>query len=304
MCNPLDRTTTRSLSSPNAVERNHRAPSSSKIAPDLRNRSTAASISPFAASSDSRKNESNRTPNRSRVASIWGSTRATPSARMRRNRSSARQVRETGPSLSQDVPRELLHVGAVVSVVGHLGVAPHELQEPRLDRRAEPIHLPARVVEVVLALDGPSGRVEQARERVADRRVASVPERQRPRRVGAHELDLHAPSVRLDPAVRRAAIRDVAQRLVQPVVGREQVQETGPRHLGPLEEGRLRQRVGDRLRDLARWASGSRGEPQRHVRGEVAVLTLLGNEQLGRRQIAVDAERRSRPFERLGGADP
>ena len=84
---------------------------------------------------------------------------------------------------------------AVVAVLWHLGVAAQRLQVAGLHRRAEPVHLAAGVVEVVLALDRPArGRqaAAPARRRCG---VARVPERQRSGGVRADELDLHPPAV-------------------------------------------------------------------------------------------------------------
>jgi hypothetical protein len=211
-----------------------------------------------------------------------------------------RKIGEPGPLPLEDVAGEILDVAAVVAVVGHLGVAAHELQETRLDRGAETIHLAARVVEVVLALDRPAGGLEQAGQRVADRRVARVPERERTGRVRAHELHLRPAAVGRRATVLGPVGQHLAESVVQPLVGREQVQEPGSRDLGFLEERRRRQRVGDRLRHVARGLAGALGEPERDVRGEVTVIALLRGEQLGGRQFPLDAEAGRRGHQRLG----
>jgi hypothetical protein len=66
------------------------------------------------------------------------------------------------------------------------------LEVARLHRLAEHAHLAAAVVEVVLARDVVAGRLEQARDRVAEHGLASVSERERAGRVRRHELHLHA----------------------------------------------------------------------------------------------------------------
>jgi hypothetical protein len=61
----------------------------------------------------------------------------------------------------------------------------------RLDRGAELLHLRARVVVVVLALDGVAGVRENARDGVAVRAVSRRRDRDRARRVRGDHLDLH-----------------------------------------------------------------------------------------------------------------
>ena len=124
-----------------------------------------------------------------------------------------RAGRRARPLGLEDVPGEVLDVRAVVAVLGDLRLSAHELQEPRLDRGAEPVHLAAGIVEVVLPLDGPPGGLEQPGEGVADRGVPRVSDRERPGRVRAHELHLHPAAVRLGPAVARpSAITSAGRR--------------------------------------------------------------------------------------------
>ncbi len=66
------------------------------------------------------------------------------SARMRRNRSSIGQVGEPRHPRSRGCLGQVLDVLAVVAVGGDLRLAARELQEPSLDRGAEPVHLTAR----------------------------------------------------------------------------------------------------------------------------------------------------------------
>ena len=82
--------------------------------------------------------------------------------------------------------RELLDVVALVAVVRRL-LAPAN----GFDRGAEPVHLPAGVVVVVLARDVVAGELEQARDRVAVRAVARVRDRERTGRVRRDHLDLY-----------------------------------------------------------------------------------------------------------------
>ena len=158
-----------------------------------------------------------------RSARAWPRSRRAPAASPRgaapRRALRGRQVGEGVAVGGHDVLGDVDHVGACVPILGHRGLAAEGLEVARLHRGAEPIHLRAGVVEVVLALDGLAHRLEQARDRVAQDRVARVPDVQRARRVGAHELHLHPPSRRArgarapGPAPRcRAARRGASRR--------------------------------------------------------------------------------------------
>ena len=96
-----------------------------------------------------------------------------------------------------------------------------------------------------------AGQLEQARDRVAVRAVASVGDVQRSGRIGRHHLDLHA----LRPLLARASVllvpEDLAERRREPVVPEEEVDEAGPRDLGALYRVEPRRRFGDLGRDLA-----------------------------------------------------
>ena len=56
----------------------------------------------------------------------------------------------------------------------------------------ENVHLPAGVVDVILAVHVEAGGAQQIGDRRAVRRAAPVADMQRPGRIGRHELDLHA----------------------------------------------------------------------------------------------------------------
>ncbi len=201
-----------------------------------------------------------------------------------------RAIREPGPLLLEDVPRDLDDVLPVVPVLGHLRVAAEQLQVPGLDGGPEPVHLPARVVEVVLALDGPARGLEHAGERVPERGVACVADVERTRRVGADELDLHALPARLGPAVRGTAIGDLAECVHQPVGREAEVDEPRPRDLHGANERRGRQVPPDDLRDVARRPARATGEHEGHVGREVAVLPLLRARERDLRQLAGQIE--------------
>ncbi len=80
---------------------------------------------------------------------------------------------------------DLRDVGAVVAVLGWLLARAN-----RVDRGAEPVHLGARVVVVVLALDVVAGELEEPRDAVAERAVPGRCDGDRARRVRGDHLDL------------------------------------------------------------------------------------------------------------------
>ena len=204
-----------------------------------------------------------------------GSARATP-------RSAPASPRTGSPSSRG----ELGDVLAVVAVLGRLLAAPH-----RLDRRAEAVHLRARVVVVVLALDLVPRELEQARDRVA---VGAVPCRRdgdRAGRVRRHHLDLDA-LLRRRPSRRRTpspASRIAASASTNHASARNRLTKPGPAISA-------RSTPAARCAASASSAASSRGglppragELQRGVRRVVAVLGVA--RPLERRPPAPSARR-------------
>ena len=197
-----------------------------------------------------------------------------------------RNVREGVAVLLQDVPCEVHDVVTVVAVLRHLRLAPQELQVPGLHRGAEPVHLPAGVVEVVLALDPPPGRLEEAGERIAERRVAGVADMQRAGRVRRDELDLNGSAVRLGPSVSGAPGHGVAEHVAEPVGPHEEVEEALSRHLDPFDQVVGRQMRPDSLGHVPGARAHPPGQRERRVRREVAELLLARRGDLDLREVA------------------
>jgi len=174
-----------------------------------------------------------------------------------------------------EVGGERAHVVAAVAVLGkrQLLAAQLEIAHPGADR--EDVHLPAGVVDVVLA-----GHLEaDGREDVGERRpvgrLAAVADVQRPGGICRDELHQHpltAPAAAL--AVARALRVDCAE-LACVGRGRQvEVDEAGAGYLGARHQRTRRQRRDDRRRQLARALARGPGEAQRHVAGKIAVLRL------------------------------
>ena len=195
--------------------------------------------------------------------------------------------------------RQLLDVRAAVAVLRSLPAFAH-----RLDGGPEELHLPARVVVVVLALDVVPGELEQPGDGVAVGAVAGGGDDDRARRVrGDHlDLDVLAP-FGLAAAVAASGPEDLRERLAVPVPAEPEVDEPRAGDLGALD---LRQRRGPLrqfLRQLARGLPLRRSELQRGVRRVVAVLGLA-------RPFELDAgacearERRFQAGQRSSGQRP
>src|SRR3954463_14188034 len=187
---------TRSLSSPNAVERNQTAPSSSYTCPCSRSRSTARATQPSSWRRASLVHTSNRTPSPARLASIPSRTRpaaplppppprAAPPPRADDPVRVCAIGRCGGPHIVGQRLCQIYDVLAVVAVIRH-GLSPAD----RRDRRSEVPDLPARVVEVVLAGHALTARFQNSTEHVADERAAGIADVEWSGRVGGHELDV------------------------------------------------------------------------------------------------------------------
>ena len=90
------------------------------------------------------------------------------------------------------LPRDLDDVVAAVAVVGKLDVLAQALEVAQPHAHREDVHLPAGVVDVVLALHVVAARLEQVRDRGAVGGAAAVADVQRAVRIRGHELDDHA----------------------------------------------------------------------------------------------------------------
>ncbi len=198
-----------------------------------------------------------------------------------------RRLRPSVPLQIDDPLGNLSDVLAVVPVLGERHRAPEKLEVARAGRLGQELHLPACVIEVVLACDLVAGALEQPRDRVAQHRLPPVPDREGAGRVRAHELHLHATTLpRLRVAVRVSPREDLSQRLPPQRVGHEDVDEPRPGDLDPLDRIRTRGKVPDQqLRDLPGALARRRGQEEREVRGVIAMLTRLGGIEVPVREI-------------------
>ena len=101
-------------------------------------------------------------------------------------------VAEVVADLVEIALRQLADVFAAVALLGKRAVLAEQLLRAGAHRYREILDLLAGVVVVELARDLRSLPLEQPRERVAKRGLASVPDMQRAGRIGRDELDHHA----------------------------------------------------------------------------------------------------------------
>ena len=145
-------------------------------------------------------------------------------------------------------------------------------------RAGEPVDLRAGVVEVVLAGDlGAVGR-EDAAERVADGGPPAPPMCSGP--VGLAETNsrlIRRPLRTSTCPYSRTGLDDRRGQTAERPGGQGDVEEARTGNLDGADAVRVAQPGGDRLGNLARRAAGGLRQPQRDVRGVVAVLAVLGS---------------------------
>ena len=184
-----------------------------------------------------------------------------------------RQVGESAPLAREGRLGELDQVLPLIAAFGKLRRASHLLLHPRPQRAGELVDLDPGVVHVELTRHRVAGPLEQRRQRVAQRRPASVAHVQRARRIGRHELDVHLePPPRVAPPVVPASRKDLVEHPRELRLGEKEVDE--PRacdldlfHVTRWQLERLQQLLGD----VPGLAAEQRGEYQGEVCRGVAV---------------------------------
>ncbi len=155
-------------------------------------------------------------------------------------------------------------------------------------RDGQILDLLAGVVVVELAGHGGALPFDEARERVAQRRLAAVADVQRPGRIRRDELDHHALAAPRIAATETLALgEDVPDHRLPRRAGDEDVDEPGAGDLDLLHQFGGRQRGHQRLREFARISLQRLRVLERDIRREVAVLRLLRAIELDRRSGAI-----------------
>ena len=139
-------------------------------------------------------------------------------------------------------------------------------------------HLPAGVVEVVLALHPIAAGFQQTRNAVAEHSLTTVAQGERAGRIGRDEFDLH-PAIRagVTVAVPRSGREHLGQQLVPAGPAQPDIDESGAGDLRALDQpGTDAEFRDDALGDLARRLSELPGEQHRGVTREIAVIGVAG----------------------------
>ena len=137
-----------------------------------------------------------------------------------------------------------------------------------------------------------AGRLQHAREHVADERAAGVAHGQRPGRVRADELDVDTRRLRQrGPTVGRSRLEDRPDLPRDPSRIESQVEEArcGHRHLGDRRRGT--KMLDESLRDAHRRGAGNGRELHGGVAGEVAVVRVRGPLEPDLRHLRIGRDR-------------
>ena len=141
---------------------------------------------------------------------------------------------------------EVRDVRAAIALLGRLLSYPDSLHG-----FAEQLHLPSRVVVVVLSHDDVARERQETGDGVAVSAVAGVRDSEGPRRVRGHHLDLHALGRGREAAAEGLGLEDRAQRVDEPFVGDTEVHEPRTRDVRTVDETVLLHTRGDLGGDLA-----------------------------------------------------
>ncbi len=130
--------------------------------------------------------------------------------------------------------RQIANIFALIAVFGESMRHAAQFAQARVNRAAERRHLVAGVVDVILALDIEARGAQHFGDRVAHGGAASVPDVQRPGRVGADELDLHLLSL-AKPGSSEALLfgHDAVEHCIPAGRSQEKIDEAGAGDLDP-----------------------------------------------------------------------
>src|SRR5262249_34520912 len=150
--------------------------------------------------------------------------------------------RERLPMLVAQRGGDLPDVVALVAVRGECRRTPEELEIPGAHRLPEHTHLATRVVEVIFAGGLVTHRFEESGHAIPEDPLPPVPERERPRRVGADELHHRALASTLGLAAKSLVLAQDLGEARAAVRGREEdVEESGAGHFRALDLVHARQ---------------------------------------------------------------
>jgi len=181
--------------------------------------------------------------------------------------------------------RNFAHVFALVPVLGKRRACARRFAHPRLHRKREIRDLRAGIVVIVFAMDAVTLRLHQARDRITDRRRASMAHMQGASRVRGDEFDDGPRSLRRrDRSERVGLVENPRYDGTTRRVRKKHIDESRARHFNPLHRGRRLEHRDQRLRQLTRISLESFGQLQGDVARIIAVLRLFRALERNRRR--------------------
>ena len=182
-----------------------------------------------------------------------------------------------------DLGRHVLHVVALVGVGREGDGDAEEVEIAQPGRQGQDVHLPAGVVDVVLAGHLEAGEVEHIRQGGAIGGPTAMPDVKRPGGVGGDIFHLH-PDPGFDaPAIGLAGSQHGTDDSGLGIRHQREVDEACAGHFGLGDQAGGRQLGQQQVGQLARIALEGLGELQRQVACEVSVTGLLRALQVDRR---------------------
>ena len=138
------------------------------------------------------------------------------------------------PAVSLFLQEGLCQLDDVLAVIAVLGkgrglVPQQQLLIPCVDGRGKLFDLIARVVDIELPADLPSGKAQHRGQRIAQHAAPGIAQVHRAGRVGGHEFHIDRPSLSVvDMSVVHALLTDRVQDRPIPAVGQTEIDKAGP----------------------------------------------------------------------------
>ena len=200
-----------------------------------------------------------------------------------------------------DLPRHVAHVIALIGVGRKEDADAAQFQVAQPGGQRQDVHLPAGIVDVILAGDTIAGGIENIREARAERCAAPVADMQRAGGIRRNELEQHALPLAVVAASERAAgIQHLADDLLFRARPQHQIDESRACDLRPQHVRRRGQCREQRLREVAGIAAHRLSELQRQVARVVAMTRLLRTLEDDRRGCSLRIQLRVSGAKQLG----
>jgi len=176
-----------------------------------------------------------------------------------------------------DFAGNIVDVVAPVAVGGECDSLASQFQVAQPDRDGQNVHLPAIVIDVVLAMHAVTGSGQDGAEAGPMRRTSAVTDVEWPGRVGTDVLQQHFfPASRRRPAVFITKLQHIADDHAQVMGAGKEVQESRSGNLDLVDALGLRQTLENHLGQITRLHSGGFRQHHRDIAGIVTVVSGTG----------------------------